>query len=79
MIAVLIALSTLTACGDTAKGVVIEKYDARAGVPQTFGCLSTEWLLVVDQGERNKTKDRFKKICKSYVDATKYKIGDKYP
>jgi hypothetical protein len=75
----LVAISTLIACGDTTNGVVIEKYEARAGVPQTFGCLNTEWLLVIDQGERIKSKSRFVKKCVSYVDATKYNIGDEYP
>lgn len=69
----------LGACGESVKGVVLEKYDARAGVPQTFGCLTTEWLLVIDQGERDKTTNRFKKICVSYTTATKYNIGSKYP
>lgn len=78
MIAISAAL-TLTACGESVTGVVIEKHDARTGVAQTFGCLTTEWLLVIDQGERIKSRDRFKRVCVSYTTATKYNIGSKYP
>jgi hypothetical protein len=79
MIAAVIGFTTLAGCAESVKGVVLEKYDARNGVPQTFGCLTTEWLLVIDQGERIKSRERFKKICVTYTKATGYDIGDKYP
>jgi len=76
--AVIIAMA-LAGCAKAVTGVVIEKHDARSGVPQVFNCAKTEWLLVIDQGERTKASDRFKKKCVSFAVATQYEIGKKYP
>lgn len=77
---VVIAAAALAACGNDTKGVVIERYDAINGVPQSLNnCAKTEWLLVVDQGDRVKPGDRFRRICVTFTEAVKYTIGSTYP
>lgn len=79
MVTTIVAALMLAACGDSVTGVVIEKYDGKQGIPQSSGCGATEWLLVIDRGERIKSTSRFKKKCVSFTTATKYNIGSKYP
>lgn len=72
--------ASLAACGNNVKGVVIERYDATNGIPKSLNnCAKTEWLLVIDQGDKVEEGDRFKRLCAPFAEAVKYTIGSTYP